>query len=472
MMIPINDKSIPEQLISRAVRTLDSDLRQVLILHNGNGDTPGLSFEELAGRLDRSSQDLIAVEKTAIRNLRHPTAARLMVEALKKGDSVIWQALADENNVVYKDNLNQQIAAGLPGELLIAIKCLYDNVLNWLNNHAYQNRIAWYRSEYPENVVIGVIEQLRELKGRIQFPFPFQRLAEQLNAEKPLLKQVLALSKNRFEIYRGYVCGVHARARTLRAVRLHLMFFYRYPNQILSLEQIHTEYLDTYSDDDAILRDIFLAMGDNPHIFMRLGSLGWYSMMTVADPRCWPVPDDEKRSWLENKKWKSSYYLRHDCKHRIWFKIPALRDLLALSFCISRTAGMNWIRVNRAAGYYLFDQHSVTHLALLIELGALKSTDHWQNPHQIGPEAEYIFKKLMDAFQIDPTSDWDSDVGLELRKHLLDIDVDQDLGWVNVEDLALLSKKLAGEPLNPPVDGTAESNAAPNLLPKQLELPF
>jgi hypothetical protein len=108
----------------------------------------------------------------------------------------------------------------------------------------------------------------------------------------------------------------------------------------------------------------------------------------------------------------------------------------------------------------------------MIALGALKSTDHWQNPHQIGPQAECIFKKLMDAFQIDSTSDWDSDVGLELRRHLLDLDGDPELGWVTVEDLALLSKTLAGEPLIPPVDDTEESNPGPNLLPKQLELPF
>jgi hypothetical protein len=108
----------------------------------------------------------------------------------------------------------------------------------------------------------------------------------------------------------------------------------------------------------------------------------------------------------------------------------------------------------------------------MIALGALKSTDHWQNPHQIGPAADYLFKKLMDAFQADPTSNWDSDVGLELRKHLLDIAADQDLGWVNVEDLALLSKTLAGEPFIPPVDEAKESKPAPNLLPKQLELPF
>jgi hypothetical protein len=109
MMSPTNDNQTPEQLISRALRTLDNDLRQVLILHNGNGDTPGLSFEELTGRLDRPSRDLIAAEKTAIRNLRRPPVAGLIVEALRKSDKVIWQALAGEDNVVYKDNFNQQL---------------------------------------------------------------------------------------------------------------------------------------------------------------------------------------------------------------------------------------------------------------------------------------------------------------------------------------------------------------------------
>jgi hypothetical protein len=68
-MNPTNDIQTPEQLISRALRTLDKGLRQVLILHNGNGETPGLSFEALTVRLDRPSQDLISAEKTAIRNL-------------------------------------------------------------------------------------------------------------------------------------------------------------------------------------------------------------------------------------------------------------------------------------------------------------------------------------------------------------------------------------------------------------------
>jgi len=111
MMNPTNDNQTPGQSISRAIDTLDNDLRQVLILHNGNGDTPGLSFDELTGRLDRSSPDLIAAEKAAIRNLRRLPVAKLIVEALRKSDNAIWQALANEDNLVYKDSLNQQIAA-------------------------------------------------------------------------------------------------------------------------------------------------------------------------------------------------------------------------------------------------------------------------------------------------------------------------------------------------------------------------
>jgi hypothetical protein len=93
-MNPTNDNQTSTQSISRALCNLDNDLRQILILHNGNGNTPGLSFEALTDRLDRPSRDLITAEKTAIRNLRRPPAAGLIVAALRKSDNVIWQALA------------------------------------------------------------------------------------------------------------------------------------------------------------------------------------------------------------------------------------------------------------------------------------------------------------------------------------------------------------------------------------------
>ena len=128
--------------------------------------------------------------------------------------------------------------------------------------------------------------------------------------------------------------------------------------------------------------------------------------------------------------------------------------------------------MNSMAGYYFFDQHSITHLALLIALRVLKPTDHWQNPHQIGPSADVIRKKLWDAFQIDALSTWDSEVGLELRKLLSTINEKQDLGWLNFKDLAFLSKKLAGEPVASAMLEAEDAKPPHDTMSKQLELPF
>lgn len=637
-MIRERNRPTYEPMISEALRSLDDDLRHLLIMHNGYGDTPGMPFEEMAHRLDRPIQDLIEDEKAAIRRLRRPQVAQLMVEIIRMADDMIWQSLENQDGVVYKKGLKQHTENRLSGELLICIKCLYENVRNWLNHHAEKNRIAWYRSEYPKNVINGVIKQFHELEGRTRFPMPYQRIAEQMKTENRLLSLSLALSKNKFEIYRGYVCALPFGSRALRAVRLHLMFFYRYSEEFLPIEKIHTEYLDSYSDDNATARDVIFAMTDHPHMFLKIGNLYWCSIMSeagsdpyrqkkisakleqpdkdkaqfffkrprfelsipeliketlknlgmarpgeieahvkkkyknrveeganliplisgspdllqiaptvyalrendgnpdpqivqneklltrsdvrwyvisryagepmnlfflwtsemekkwcswaqkratnpaksrlfqslmyVADPNNWLADEDEKKYWLEVKKWNGCYYLRHDCKHRIWLKIPPLRDLLILSMCTCKMGGMNWIRVNSMAGYYLFDQHSITHLALLIALRVLKPTDHWQNPHQIGPSADVIRKKLLDVFQIDARSTWDSEVGLELRSQLSTINEKQDLGWINIKDLVLLSKKLAGESVASAMLDAEDANPTPDIMSKQLELPF
>ena len=101
---------------------------------------------------------------------------------------------------------------------------------------------------------------------------PYQRIAEQMKTENRLLSLSLALSKNKFEIYRGYVCALPFGSRALRAVRLHLMFFYRYSEEFLTIEKIHTEYLDSYSDDNATARDVIFAMTDHPHMFLKIGN--------------------------------------------------------------------------------------------------------------------------------------------------------------------------------------------------------
>ena len=626
----------PTQMIAEALKSLDDKLHNVLIVHNGFDGTPGLSFEEMSNRLSLPPETLAEAEKRALRKLRHHRACKVIIEAVKRIDQDIWHSLSTDDNVVYKANLAQQIPKCLPGEFLIGIKCLYASVTNWLSHNACQNAIAWFRSEYPDKTVLETTGRLKRLHRRVQLPLPHQRVAQVLEIDDQLLKQVLALSTNRIGTYRGYVAMPPIAARTLRAIRLHLMFKYRYPGDILSVEQLLSEYLQTYSDDNPTARDIDLAMTENPHMFMKLGSIGWcsilamaggnpyekegdplirepdedkeiyffkrprleasaleiikeimnsrgicrpheiidefnekagdrfagvqiapliaqsydfiqlaptvyslressskldpitafsdflmtksdvrwytisryagepmntyplwtpamerrwcywaeenatnpakrrlfHSLLYIAEPGYWPGTNDEKKYWLRIKEWTGHYYLEHECKHQLWHKKPPLRDLLALAICTCRAGSMNRIRVNRSAGYYAFDQNSITHLALLIALGILLPTDHWQKPHKIGHRANVIRAELLETIQENGSISWDSGIGLDLRRQLHRITYNKDLGWVAPQDLAILARKLDGEQTDPNGICNKKKNKQVFQSPKQLELPF
>lgn len=626
----------PTKMIAKALKSLDDKLYNVLILYNGSNGTPGLSLEEMSNRLCLSHEKLAEAEKKALRKLRHPKASKLIVEAVKKADQDIWHSLSTDDNVVYKKTLTQQVSNGLPGEFIIGIKCLYEGVIDWLSHNAGRNSIAWFRSEYSDKIVLETTGRLKRLHKRVQLPIPFQQVAQILKIDDQLLKQVLALSTNRIGTYRGYVAVLPIAARTLRAIRLHLMFKYRYPDEILNLQQLVSEYLQTYSDDKALARDLDLAMTENPHMFMKLWSIGWCSILSavgdnpyakegdsllgeqdqgkeiyffkrprkgkttlgiikeiigsrgifrpneiideinektghrfvvtqiapyfatshdfiqlapavyslreshckpetltafydflltksdvrwytisrfagepmnayplwtsamekrwcywaeksainpakrrlfksllyVAEPRHWPGTEDEIKTWLRFKDLTGYYYLEDECKHQLWHKKPPLRDLLALAICTCRDGSMNWIRVNRSAGYYAFDQYSITHLALLIALDVVLPTDHWQKPHEIAPEAKVFRDKMLEAIQENGSVSWDSGIGLDLRHQLRQIKDNQDLGWVAPQDLAILLQKLDGEQADSIDICSKKTNKQLFQPPRQLELPF
>jgi hypothetical protein len=99
------------------------------------------------------------------------------------------------------------------------------------------------------------------------------------------------------------------------------MFFYRHPNRILSLEQIHAEYLETYCDDDALPRDIVWAMGDNPHLFVKLGSFGWYSIMTTAGRNPYQQENTSTKLHQPDTNKEQFFYKRPDIE-------PSLQNLI------------------------------------------------------------------------------------------------------------------------------------------------
>ena len=592
---------MPKELIRKALRSLNDKLFQIVSLHYGLDGISPLSFEEISLQIGLPTEILGDYEKKAIRHLRHPSTAKLIVRAIKEADQDIWCFLSNGENVVYKQALAQKLTT-LPGEYFIGMRCLYESVSNWADHNAWQNNIAWFRSEFPKEILLQTSGKLKRIHKRIPLPITFQRAAQVLDIDERLVRQATALSMNRLSTFSGYIAPQPIGARKLRALRLHTIFIKLQPDGVLTVQELLAEYLKKYSDDDAITRDIVLAMVDNSHMFISLGHMGWYpilhedektftpeemaseeiatcfykrpkdgtsnletvreivrsrgickpieiadeleekaefslsdrqipqilahsfdfvqvspsvyaleetlnsldpstadsdalltrtdirwyaiaryagepmntfpfwtpvmewkwcrwaeksiinpakmrlyrSLLFVVEPQSWPITDEEKAYWSRIKQWTGHYFLKHDSKHPLWKICPPLMDFLALAICTCETGSMNWIKANRTIGNYAFDQHSIIHLSLLIGLGIVSQTDHWQKPHEIGPNASIIKSQLMElVLQYKPIS-WNSDYGAELLNILRQVSDTQNMGWVSQSEFSQLLEKLDG----------------------------
>lgn len=620
----------PRRMIRETLKSLDEELYELLCLHNRLNGKPGLSFEEISDQRGQSVDNLVFFEKKALRKLQKPELAKIISKAIDAATPEIWNILSNNNNILYKNILSKQILQ-LPGEYLIGIKCMYENATQWLNQNASQNKIAWFRSDYPALQVLKDVGRLKRLHKKRALPLPFSLVAEILDIDLHLLNQIAGLSRNKLGIYRDYIAMLPIASRTIRAIRIHLMLCYRQVEEIVTLEQLKTEYTQTYSDDNPTLKDIEWTMADNPHLFVNLGRIGWVnilnkggdnpykkntnilkkpdkykyfskhpwkttqtiniikeivaskglvrpsevalefkkkeknsipetsipsivagspefiqvapsayalrnylenidpvttsteylltasdlrwyiisrysgesmndfplwtpamekkwcqwaeknatnlskkrlfrSLLYIADPFCWSASDDEIKYWSKIKKWNSCYFHSFEPKHRIWDKIPPLQDIVRLAIYTCHTNSMNWIRANRAARHYLFDQHSVTLMAILIALDVILPSGHWQNLHGIGPDAKLMKEILITAAQQNILLDWNSQTGLKIRDKIRRIKKDKELGWIDAEDLSLLSKKLDGEDIDEQNSDIEKKQKVDT--PVQLELPF
>jgi len=167
------------------------------------------------------------------------------------------------------------------------------------------------------------------------------------------------------------------------------------------------------------------------------GSL-FSSLLAVAEPNNWLVKDDELLHWLELKRRNAHYSFQFPHKHSLAACLPTLRDLYAVMVVADNQCSMNWIRINRILGHRMNDQYAATYLAVLISLGALESTDHWQMQHLPGKRLSELIKEL--SIQLCKQSDinWSSDLG---NSYLQDIDHATSystLGWVEIDELRTL----------------------------------
>jgi hypothetical protein len=207
------------------------------------------------------------------------------------------------------------------------------------------------------------------------------------------------------------------------------------------------------------------------------------SLMAVADPESWDVPDGFRKLWIFKKKGFGRYRLLQKIKNSAWSVCPRLRHLLAAAMCAKHLGYINWLRINDIVKPQLYqqvyDHDAVSMLALLIALGVVEPTDHWQKRHQASHGVDSFVSPLTHELHRQGRIGWKDGVGADILARLEQTCHSEDLGWVQAQSLEVLLSSLTGEEMREEADTECEEAAEEPTektlaakAPVQLRLPF
>jgi hypothetical protein len=233
--------------------------------------------------------------------MRHPTCARLIRETLAAADERIWSSLADAAGIVYKAESFTRAGGRLPGELLFAIECQYGSVENWLSANARVTARGWYRSPFPEAELERLMQELSA--DTLRLPLPLESLARRIPSEEQAIETAVGLSGGH-RLYSGYVAGMPIGTRAPRVVRLHRILSGTHAEEVVRARQLVSEYRSEFADDACTLVDAQSSMASFPHLFLRLGELGWCGIGAAGrqEPALDAKDDVTFHRWSEERK--------------------------------------------------------------------------------------------------------------------------------------------------------------------------
>ena len=291
------------QLIAEALGPASESEREVVAQIYGF-DRPPRTAEEVALQCRLSLPQIEETVKTVLRRMRHPDRARLIREALVSANEQIWPALAGENDVIYKTERMPEIGARLPGELLFAIECQYGLFQNWFENwvseNAHATARAWYRSRFPEAEIDRLLLQLADSAGEYPLPWPVEAVCRAMRCEAQALETAVRLSPA-CRLYSGYVATLPLGTRAPRAVRLHRILSGIHTGEIVPNRRLAEEYRSVFADDACTGSDAAVAMTSYPHLFLRVGDLGWCGIGPAGSQKA--APDVSAEDDVPFKRW-------------------------------------------------------------------------------------------------------------------------------------------------------------------------
>jgi hypothetical protein len=291
------------EFIAEALASVgDSERELVALLYGFEGHRR--TVEEIAQQRGLSPARIDHAAKSVLRRMRLPACARLLRQALASADERIWSALGGSAGVVYKTESSPSMGARLPGELLFAIESQYGSMENWLLANARESARAWYRSPYPETEIDEIGRSFDAPADERPLPAPLASLAARMGVEPRALETAIRLG-GRWQIHSGYVVKVPFMTRAPRSIRLHRILSGTHPEELVRARPLAAEYRSKFADDACTPGDVELAMGSFPHLFLRVGDLGWCGIGKAGSQE--PAPDDSDREvifhrWSEERK--------------------------------------------------------------------------------------------------------------------------------------------------------------------------
>ena len=305
--------------LSVAINSLDKNLRDILISRYGIGGKRCFSSKETADSLNISIKKVSILEKKAIRKLRNPLVFKQIVKDLESMHMVIWttlsEAVSSAGEILYKSESFEQAFDKLQGEILLGIKCQYEIPGVWLSENAHELPLAWFRSKYPEKIVLAAVNETNNILKKINLPVTIQFLLKTLNIDDELMKLVISLVDPDLKFYREYTAKRPLSTIQLRTIRIHLILLHKYFSNQTRCHQIIKDYNSLYTDDNLIPETAEKVMILNPHLFCGSKDKGWKCIEQATNVLTQEIankktteknPKDEKPCYFFERSWSET----------------------------------------------------------------------------------------------------------------------------------------------------------------------
>ena len=283
---PINVSQL-SKTISNALQSLDKRYQTILSLYYGIDSAQKLSLAKIARHhLKIPAGKAVFLKNKAINQLRRPVLVRPIAKSLKLLTDDIWKQVSepagDTLRVVMKNDAIEPKFLSLPGPALLALRCMYSyNYGNWISEYFPETSTAWFKSDYPADLVLKVHDRFVRICRDSSFPIQTSFLMEKLGIDLNLVSQILVIYPDNYAICGDYIAKTPLDSSALRSIRIHLLLSRKYREPV-TIDTIIHGYNSLYTDAKLtpLISKKILARHSN--LFQQTHGSCWKNVCTVG----------------------------------------------------------------------------------------------------------------------------------------------------------------------------------------------